>query len=102
MNNFLISVFCGLIFAVEILAMYLGWLFAKSSRILGWLTGFVLVTAIYEIAVHMACRVTLYLGVANVPLVRSLFAVPIIIASIISIFISYAEKRCRHKIFHLD
>ena len=80
MENLLISMFCGLIIAVDLLAARFGWDFAQRLCSVGWATELLLAAIMYRLAVVMACDLTEYLGATNNTLVEALLFVPILIS----------------------
>lgn len=97
MNYFLLSVFCGLTFAVDLIAAYFGWIFVRRTCFFGWIIDLTVSVMMYRLAVSMACRATLYLGVTNGPLIENLLLMPIIISSATSIFVLQMKKYEKRK-----
>ena len=95
MENLLISVFCGLIIAVDLLAARFGWDFTQRLCSVGWATELLLAAIMYKLAVVMACNLTEYLGATNDSLVEILLFVPVLMSVIIAAFCPTTENKKR-------
>ena len=102
MENLLISMFCGLIIAVDLLAARFGWDFTKRLCSFGWATELLLAVGMYKLAVIMACNLTEYLGATNDSLVETLLFIPILMSVVIAAFCPTTENKNKKTIRDID
>lgn len=93
MNNFLISVLCGVIVLADVIAAHFGWLLARRRDFLGGFYCLVCAAVFYFSAVAMSYEAMYQIGTVNGIIAKTILLVPIIISITTSAFIQWLEKQ---------